>query len=104
MLSMRARQPWSPWRVKNVTGSRIGVGSQGSRGRELWSGPQHPPSGSVEESPECVVAHAEKETEVIPFGEYSARSPVDRNLPRHHVGPWTVMEGGGNDRGEGFGK
>jgi hypothetical protein len=31
-----------------------------------------------------------------------AISPVDRNLPRHQVGPWTVMEGGGN--GEGFGQ
>jgi hypothetical protein len=47
-------------------------------------------------------AHAEEETEVIPFGEYSARSRVNRNLPQHQVGPWTVMEVGGNDKGEGF--
>ncbi len=44
---------------KNVTGSRIGTGNQGSRGRELWSVPHHPPWGSVEDSPDCVVAHAE---------------------------------------------
>ena len=62
-----------------------------------------PPWGSVEDNPDCVVAHAEEETEVIPFGEYGARSPIYRNLPRHQVGPWTVMQGGGNDRGEGFG-
>ncbi len=62
-----------------------------------------PPWRSVEDSPDCVVAHAEYETEVIPFSEYGARSPADRNLPRHQVGPWPVMEGGGNDRGEGCG-
>ncbi len=65
---------------------RIGVGAQVSRGRELWSVPQHPSSGSVEDSPDCIVAHAEEETEVIPLGEYSACSPVNRNLPRHKVG------------------
>ncbi len=71
---------------KNVTGSRIGVGAQVRKGRELWSVPQHPSSRSVEDSPDCVVAHTEQETEVIPFGEYSARSPIDGNLPRHKVG------------------
>ncbi len=37
------------------------------------------------------------------FGEYGARSPVDRNLPRHKVCAWMVVEGRGNDRDEGFG-
>ena len=33
-----------------------------------------PPGGrSVEDSPDCVVARAEQETEVIPFGEYGAQ-------------------------------
>ena len=79
------------------------MGSQGSRGRELWSVPQHPSSRSVEDSPDCVVAHTEQETEVIPFGEYGARSPVDRDLPRHKVCAWMVVKGRGNDRGEGVG-
>ncbi len=43
---------------KNVTGSRISTGTQGSWGRELWFVPQHPSWRSVEDSPDCVVAHA----------------------------------------------
>ncbi len=65
--------------------------------------PAHPSGRSVEDSPDCVVAHTEQETEVIPFGEYGARSPVDRNFPRHKVGAWMVVEGRGNNRGERFG-
>ena len=76
---------------------------QGSRGREVWSGPHHPSRRSVEDIPDCVVAHAEEKTEVIPFGEHGARSPVNRNLPRHKVGAWMVVEGRGNNRGEGLG-
>ncbi len=64
-----------------------------------------PPAGVLRTAPDCVVAHAEEETEVIPIplGEYSARSPVDRNLPRHKVGAWMVVEGRGNKRSAGFG-
>ncbi len=83
--------------------ARIGVGAQVSRGRELWSVSQHPSSGSVEDSPDCVVAHAEEETEVIPLGEYSARSPVDRDLPRTRLVVRGWVEGRGNNRREGFG-
>ena len=79
------------------------MGTQGSRGREFWSVPQHPSSRSVEDSPDCVVAHTEQEPEGVPFGEYGARSPVDRDLPRHKVCAWMVVKGRGNDRGEGFG-
>ncbi len=79
------------------------MGTQGSRDREFRSVPQHPSSRSVEDSPDCVVTHAEQETEVIPFSEYGARSQVDSNLPRHKVCAWMVVEGRGNDRGEGFG-
>ncbi len=55
------------------------------------------------DSPDCVVAHVKEKTEVIPFGEYGARSPVNRNLPRHKIGAWMVVEGRGNNRGEGLG-
>jgi hypothetical protein len=88
-------------RLKTSRAAGLALASKSARA-ELWSVPQHPTSRSVEDSPDCVVAHAEEETEVIPLGEYSARSPVDRNLPRHKVGAWMVMEGRGNDRGEGF--
>ncbi len=74
------------------------------RGREFRSVPQRPSSRSVEDRPNCVVTHVQQETKVTPFGEYGARSPVvDSNLPRHKVCAWMVMEGRGNDRGEGFG-
>ena len=79
------------------------MGSQGSWGGEFWSVPQYPSRRSVEDSPDCVVAHAEQETEVIPFGEYGARSPVDRDLPRHKVCAWMIVKGRGNDRGKVFG-
>ena len=79
------------------------MGSQGSRGGEFWSVPQHPSRRSVEDSPDCVVAHTEQEPEGVPFGEYGARSPVDRDLPRHKVCAWMVVKGRGNDRCKGFG-
>ena len=53
-----------------------------------------PPSGGVEESPESVVADGEQEPEGVPFSEYAARCPVDRQFPRHQVGAWVVGEGG----------
>ncbi len=65
---------------------------------------QDPPGGVLRTAQTAsLVAHTEQETEVIPFGEYSARSPVDCNLPRHKVGAWMVVEGRGNNRGEGLG-
>ncbi len=72
-------------------------------GRKFWSVPQRLSSRNVEDSPDCIVAHAEEKNEVIPFGEYGARSLVNRNLPRHKVCPWMVVEGRGNNRGEGLG-
>ncbi len=57
----------------------------------------------IEDSSDHVVAHTEQETEVIPFGEYAARASVDDDLPRHQIGAWMIVEGGGDNRGEGFG-
>ena len=48
-------------------------------------------------------SRTEQEPEGIPFGEYGARSPVDRDLPRHKVCAWMVVKGRGNDRCKGFG-
>ncbi len=79
---------------KSVLGSRVSAGGKGSGLREVWSRPQRPPRGGVEESPESVVANGDHEPEGVPFGEYAARCPVDGQLPGHQVGAWVVSEGG----------
>ncbi len=79
---------------ESVSGSRVSAGGKGSRLREVWSRPQRPPRGGVEESPESVVADGEQEPEGVSFGEYAARCPVYGQLPGHQVGAWVVNEGG----------
>jgi hypothetical protein len=61
-----------------------------------------PPGGGVEDSPDRVVAHAEQETELVPFSKHGVRGPVDGDLPRHQIGAWMIVEGRGNKgvRGE----
>jgi hypothetical protein len=60
-----------------------------------------PASGGVEDSPDRVVAYAEQETKLLPFGEHGARRPVEGDLPRHQIGAWMIVEGGGNNRVKG---
>jgi hypothetical protein len=93
---MQAKLPLHPWRFEGVTGSRTSIGLKISRNREIWSGPQLLPGGGVEDSPDCVVAYAEQEPEGIPFGEHAAR-----DLPRHQIGAWMILEGRGNNRSKG---
>jgi hypothetical protein len=81
----------------SVTGSRTSTGGKVSWGRKIWSGPQRPPRGGVEDSPDRVVAYAEQETELVPFSEHGARGPVEGDLPRHQVGAWMIVEGRGNN-------
>ncbi len=89
--------------VAHLKASRAAGLALAPKAAGIWSVPHHPSSRSVENGPDCVVAHVEQEIEVIPLGEHSARSQVNRNLPRHKVSAWMVVEGKGNDRGEEFG-
>ncbi len=79
---------------ESVSGSRVSAGGKGSRLREVWSCPQLPPRGGVEESLESVVADGEQEPVGVPFGEDAARCPVYGQLPGHQIGAWVVSEGG----------
>ncbi len=58
------------------------------------------PGGGVEDSPDRVVVYAEQEPEGIPFGEHAALGPIDRDLPRHQIGAWMIVEGRSNNRGK----
>jgi hypothetical protein len=60
-----------------------------------------PPGGVLRT--DHVVAYAEQEPEgsCIPFSEHAARGPIDGDLPRHQIGAWMIVEGGGDNRGEG---
>ena len=73
------------------------TGGKGSWGRKIWSSPQQPPGGGVEDSPDRVVAYAEQEPKLVPFSEHGARGPVEGDLPRHQVGAWMIVEGRGNN-------
>ncbi len=58
------------------------------------------PGGGVEDSPDRVVAYAEQEPEGISLSEHTARGPIDRDLSRHQIGAWMIVEGRGNNRGK----
>ncbi len=66
--------------------------------RKIWSSPQLPPGGGVEDSPDRIVAYAEQEvTKLVPFSEHGARGPVEGDLPRHQIGGWMIVEGRGDN-------
>ncbi len=62
-----------------------------------------PLGGCVEDNPDRVVACTEQETKfvLVPFSEHGARGPVEGDLPRHQIGAWMIVEGGGNNRVKG---
>ncbi len=93
-MQIQQRGPAFRGAFESVSGRRVGADGKGSRLREVWSRPQLPPLGGVEESPESVVADDEQEPEGVPFGEYAARCSVDGQFLRHQVGTWVVSEGG----------
>ena len=70
-------------------------------GRELWSDSQLSSGGSIEDSPDRVVAYTEQEPEGIPFSEHAARGPVNRDFPQHQIGAWIIVKGRGDNRGQG---
>ncbi len=65
--------------------------------QKIWSSPQLPPGVCVEDSPDLVVAYAEQVTKLVPFSEDGARGPVEGDLPRHQIGAWMIVEGGGDN-------
>ncbi len=72
--------------------------------REHWRQDQLEPGNLLcpATAPDRVVAHTEQETESVPFSEHAARSPViDGDFPQHQIGAWMIVEGGGDNRGEG---